>query len=106
MSKRPKNTEAVPLGHVIESVLQKQRRRHALGGLSQVWPVWEEAVGSAIAENARPAAFKGRILLVHVGSSPWMHHLQYLKQEMIEKVNRALGESVVADMKFKIGPLE
>lgn len=105
MPKRNKQTEAVPIGHVIDAVLKKHRRSTA-GALSQVWPIWEETVGSVIAENARPAAFKGRILLVHVSSSPWLHQLHYLKQEIIEKVNLALGKSLVEDLKFKIGPLE
>ena len=104
MSKRDKNTEAVPIGQVIESMLQKQRKTTM--GLTRVWPVWEAAVGDLIAANARPAAFKGRILLVHVSSSPWLHQLRFLKQEIIAKVNNALGESIVADINFKIGPLE
>ena len=77
-----------------------------MGRLSRVWPIWEEAVGSVIAQNARPAAFKGRILLVHVNSSPWLHQIRYLKAEIIAKVNTALGDSLVDDIKFKIGPLE
>lgn len=104
MTKRNKHTEAVPIGQVIESMLQKQRKTTM--GLTRVWPVWEAAVGDLIAANARPAAFKGRILLVHVSSSPWLHQLRFLKPEIIANVNNALGESIVADINFKIGPLE
>jgi predicted nucleic acid-binding Zn ribbon protein len=56
-----------------------------------------------IAQNARPAAFKGRILLVHVTSSTWVHQLQFLKVEMIDKLNDALGKALIDDLKFKIG---
>ncbi|MFC1813872.1 DUF721 domain-containing protein [Thermodesulfobacteriota bacterium] len=62
-------------------------------------------VGKAIAENARPAAFKGKMLLVHVTSSTWIHELQFLKKDIIRKVNNALGEEQVEEIKFKIGPI-
>ncbi len=68
----------------------------------KIWDCWEDAVGKDISENAKPAAFKGDILLVHVNSSPWMHHLQFLKQEIIEKVNSKMGKEMVSELKFKI----
>ena len=52
-----------------------------------------------------PVAFKGKLLLVHANSSPWLHHLQFLKKEIIVKVNQALGRELVGDIKFKIGKL-
>lgn len=73
--------------------------------LVRIWKLWDGAVGHAVAENTRAAAFKGNLLIVHVSSSPWIHQLHFLKQELIEKVNRALGKNLVADIKFKIGPL-
>jgi len=58
-----------------------------------------------VAENTRPAAFKGKLLIVHVSSSTWTHQLQFLKQDILRNVNAALGKDLVADIKFKIGPL-
>ena len=59
--------------------------------LLQVWEVWDEAVGSTIARQSRPAAFKDRMLLVHVSSSTWLHQLRFLEKEMVAKLNAALG---------------
>ena len=67
--------------------------------------MWNSAVGDVVAKNTRPAAFKGRLLLVHVVSSTWMHQLQFLKTDIIAKVNDALGKDMVGEIKFKIGPL-
>jgi predicted nucleic acid-binding Zn ribbon protein len=58
-----------------------------------------------IAQNAKPAAFKGKILIVHVSSSTWVHQLQFLKKEMIAKLNNAFGNALIDDLKFKIGKL-
>ncbi len=92
------------IGSILADVL-KAYRRESDGELVAVWGVWEDIVGDVIAQNARPAAFKGSILLVHVSSSTWVHQLQFLKKEMIAKLNQALGKALIDDLKFKIGPL-
>lgn len=75
------------------------------GELVKVWELWDGAVGHAIAENTRAAAFRGNLLIVHVSSSTWIHHLHFLKRDLIEQINRALGKKLVGDIKFKVGPL-
>jgi predicted nucleic acid-binding Zn ribbon protein len=101
---RKKSKKSAHIGSILNDVL-KTLRPEADGGLVQVWQLWDDAVGRAIAENARPAAFKGKLLLVHVASSPWIHQLQFLKKEIIEKLNVALGQDLIEDIKFKIGPV-
>ena len=97
-------TKLVHIGSIIDTVL-KTYRRESDGELIQVWQVWDGIVGDVIAKNTKPAAFKGRILLVYVTSSTWVHQLQFLKDEMIAKLNEALGKSLIDDLKFKIGPV-
>ena len=92
------------IGSILSDVL-KTYRRDSDADLVQVWQVWDRVVGDVIAQNARPAAFKGKLLLVHVSSSTWIHQLQFLKTEMMTKLNQALGKAVINDLKFKIGPL-
>ena len=92
------------IGSILSDVL-KTYRRDSDADLVQVWQVWDKVVGDVIAQNARPAAFKGKLLLVHVSSSTWIHQLQFLKKEMMAKLNQAFGKEVINDLKFKIGPL-
>ena len=92
----------VPVGKVVEGLL-KTCRPEAAGKLGQIWDIWDQAVGEAIGRVAIPVAFKGRLLLVNVTSSTWLHHLQFLKQDVIVKVNQVLGEPLVADIRFRIG---
>ncbi len=92
------------IGNIIGDVLKNFRRETDVE-LVQVWQIWHNIVGDVIAQNAKPAAFKGRLLLVHVTSSSWIHQLQFLKKEMIAKLNHALGKTLIEDLKFKIGPL-
>jgi len=57
--------------------------------------VWNEQVGEAIAENARPVGIRNGVLFVEVSSSVWMQELVLLRDEIVERLNRELGESIV-----------
>lgn len=104
MKSRDKRSEFVHIRNVIDAVLKPYRSKPDFE-LKNVWDLWDEVVGKTIAQNARPAAFKGKLLIVHVSSSSWIHQLQFLRNDMIAKLNTALGKPLIAEMKFKIGPL-
>lgn len=92
------------IGGVIKKLLGSYRQG-ADEGLVKIWDLWDQAVGEAIARNARPWAFKGKLLLVNVSSSTWAHQLQFLKEDIIKAVNNALGSDMIEEIKFKIGPV-
>jgi len=104
MDRKKHKANFVHIRAIIDDVLTNFRRESDVE-LMRVWQLWDGIVGEVIAQNAKPAAFKSRVLLVHVSSSPWVHQLQFLKQDMISKLNRALGSALIEDLKFKIGPL-
>jgi len=101
-NRRKKQKELVPLGTVLPNLL-KSIRTGSDTQLVEVWELWDGVVGETISKNARPAAFKGKLLLVEVSSSTWMHQLQFLKADIIEKINDAFGKEMVDEIKFKIG---
>ncbi|NNF98455.1 MAG: DUF721 domain-containing protein [Desulfobacteraceae bacterium] len=102
--KNRRNSDLTPLGDILDTVVSRYQRRPE-GKLSNIWDEWEGAVGRIIAENARPSAFKGDLLLVNVSNSTWLQQLRFLKQEMLQKLNDALGQESVRDIRFKIGPI-
>jgi predicted nucleic acid-binding Zn ribbon protein len=105
MRERSQKTDFVHIGKLIDHVLNEYRRESD-GDLTQVWKIWDSVVGEAIANNAQPAAFKGRVLLVHVTSSTWIHQLQFLKKDIISNLNAAFDKALVEEIKFKIGPIK
>jgi len=42
---------------------------------------------------------------VNVIDSAWLQQLWFLKKDIIRKVNDSLGEDLVGEIKFKIGPV-
>ncbi len=105
MNDPDKPSDFIHIGNILEKVLKAYRSEADLG-LKEVWRLWDAAVGETIAQNARPAAFKGNLLIVHVSNSTWIHQLQFLKNDLISALNTALGKPLLADIKFKIGPLK
>ncbi len=103
-NRRFKSKKFSPIGAVIEKVLH-QYRPNMDQALLQVWEVWEAAVGKEVAAQARPAAFKGDMLLVHVSNSAWLHHLRYLENDLKAQLNMVLGSEKVRTLKLKIGPI-
>jgi predicted nucleic acid-binding Zn ribbon protein len=100
-----KKQELSHVGTFINNVLKTCRANRPDVEMTRIWSLWDETIGTTIAENARPAAFKGQVLLVTVTSSPWMQQLQFLKKDIIQKLNTALGKELVSEIKFKIGSL-
>ena len=100
--KNPKQKNMVHIGNILSQSL-KACRSGGDGEMVRIWDIWDNAVGDAIAKNSRPSAFKGHLLQVHVSSSSWLHHLNFLKKELIDKINAALGSDMVRELTFKIG---
>jgi hypothetical protein len=102
--KQKKNKNLSHIGTLIGDILDACRNGRPDSEMTRIWALWDKTVGTTISENARPAAFKGQLLIVNVTSSPWMQQLQFLKKDIIQKLNSALGKNLVQEIKFKIGP--
>ena len=101
---REKMGKPAPLGTILQQAMKASRIDVDLDA-HRLWQQWEDVVGTTIAQNARPEAIKGKLLLVNVSSAPWMQQLQFLKPELIEKLNENLGKEVVEEIRFRIGAL-
>ena len=90
------------LGDFLNDVLSTYRITYD-SFMTKVWDVWEEALGEFISSQTNPAAFKGGLLIVNVDNPAMMQQLYFLKKEIIEKLNKAVGKNVINDIKFKAG---
>ncbi len=102
--KRKNTKNFTDIGSVLQNILPRYRSA-ASPALMAVWEIWDQSLGPDVAANARPAACKGDLLLIHVANSAWLHHLRLLQEEIIEKLNLAMGTRSVRELKFKIGPV-
>ena len=68
-----------------------------------IWQVWEQAVGEAIANRAKPLRLVGGVLTVTVANGPWMQQLSFMKAELRDRVNALLKEERVKEIVLKAG---
>ncbi len=66
---------------------------------------WKTAVGPLISNQTAPVRFTDGTLHVKVATSAWMQQLQFMKNEIIEKVNERLAQKKISSLYFSIGRL-
>lgn len=105
MSRRrfDRRREVVSAGELIKSFLDgnqhgREARQH------RVVTEWKQLVGERIAQRTAPGRFDQGVLWVRVSNSAWMHQLSFLKDELLEKINKGLGEPVIVrELRFHLG---
>ena len=104
MKKRKTLQAPAHIGSIIPH-LMKHYRVEGDTEMAKIFDEWESAVGEPISRHCQPEAFKGKLLLVHVTDSAWMHQLQYLKKDILAKLNAVMGRHMIEDIRFRIGPI-
>jgi len=79
---------------------------HGRKDLFMIHTIWHKAVGEKIAENTLPQTIRKNILFVTVSNSVWMQELQFLKDQIREKINKDLPTLTIHDIRFKIGTVK
>jgi predicted nucleic acid-binding Zn ribbon protein len=59
--------------------------------LAEVQRVWGEAVGEAVAAQARPTAERAGVLTVSCSASVWAQELDLMASAILERLNHLLG---------------
>lgn len=58
--------------------------------LAQVQRIWSEAVGGAIAHEARPVSERGGVVTVSCSASVWAQELDLMAPVILERLNQLL----------------
>lgn len=69
----------------------------------RVWEVWDRVVGPRIAAVAQPERLDFDTLIVAVSDSMWLHQLNTLQGEFLDKLNGAVGKKVLNRIYFRLG---
>ncbi len=90
------------LGQILQQTL-KQRNISLRIKDQPLWDAWGKAVGPAISRQTRVDHFDRDTLFVKVSSSVWMQQLQFMKKEILGRMNEILGKEAVKSLFFSIG---
>jgi len=69
----------------------------------KVLDIWESVVGETIIKHASVVEMHRGVLFVHVDHPVWIQHLSFAAQDIKNRINRAIGEKVVKEIRFKAG---
>jgi hypothetical protein len=98
VARRPVARAAQVLDDLIDRLAFRERlREHA------VWNVWAEVVGPLLASRTEPLRIEDGKLFVRVANSTWMQELQFLKDEIRNRLNHRLGAQIVREIFLVMG---
>jgi predicted nucleic acid-binding Zn ribbon protein len=67
--------------------------------LADVQRAWPQAVGAAIAAQARPTSERAGVLTISCSASVWAQELDLMSPQIIERLNRALPAGAVSRLR-------
>jgi len=68
--------------------------------------VWDAALGEGFARHCRPDGIRNGVLYARVRDSGWMQRIQLEKPRILARIEEAVGEPLVRDLRLRVGPLE
>jgi predicted nucleic acid-binding Zn ribbon protein len=71
--------------------------------LARVQEVWEDAVGPAIADAARPTAEREGVLTVACAAAVWAQELNLMAEVVLARLNAAMGGEQIRELRCRTG---
>ncbi len=96
--------EPTPMADLLPGVYAEQqwKKQWSLFCLMRDWPT---IVGREVGRLTMPAFFRQETLWIYVQDSAWMHHLQFIKLDLLGRINNALSDQPITDIRWQLQPL-
>ena len=69
-----------------------------------VTELWKNVVGETLAQNVRPLRMRGSTLVLTISSEAWKKELFSLRFEILKRLERLLGTSIVSGLELRVDP--
>jgi hypothetical protein len=90
----------ISLQEAIQQFLQKSRLKSGIQAI-RIEEVWEELMGKTIAKYTEKIQIINGTLFITTSVAPLKNELLYQKQQIIERVNEAMGEFTIKEVVIK-----
>jgi hypothetical protein len=104
MRRRPRQVKPEILGEILHEILKKRNIPHVSTD-KYLLNIWRRAVGPQIAAQTYPDKMKRGSLFVRVSAPVWLHQLQFMKEEILGKINALTGKEEVRSLFLTIGEI-
>ena len=85
------------LGDALKKFLSQSRLKGSIQAL-QIEEVWEQIMGKTVARYTDKISIHGQTLYVSTSVAALRQELLYQKENIIQRVNEALGEKVIKEV--------
>lgn len=99
-----KKDSMVPLKDILKGLLAGSNLKFNPAD-AEIWEIWDEVVGPAIAEHAQPSNITKKQLRVHVAEPIWLQELEFVAETIKDKLNQKLGRIAVEKVIFRLGSI-
>jgi predicted nucleic acid-binding Zn ribbon protein len=86
------------LGDALKSFLKNSRFKGQVQAM-QIEEAWEMIMGKTIAKYTDKIQIQGNTLVINTTVAPLKQELIYQKEQIIKRVNEALGENIIKDVR-------
>lgn len=90
----------VSIGDALKDFLKKSKLKSGVQAM-QVQDAWEKIMGKTIANYTDKIEIINSTLFISTNIAPLKNELLYQKTKIIERVNEALGETVIKEVVIK-----
>lgn len=104
MGRRARQVKPEILGEILHKILKKRNIPHVSTD-RYLLNIWRKAVGPQIAAQTHPDKLKRGSLFVRVSAPVWLHQLQFMKEEILGKINELSGKEEVRSLFLTIGEI-
>jgi hypothetical protein len=87
----------ISLGDALKAFLKKSRLKNGIQAL-QIEQVWESIMGKTVAKYTEKIQIVNHTLFIRTNVGPLKQELMYQKEKIKERVNEALGETVIKEV--------
>jgi predicted nucleic acid-binding Zn ribbon protein len=87
------------LKRVLESVLKEHKLTSNIDAY-RIFNLWGGIAGPTVATHSRPVRLNGDILYVEVDDPIWLSQLRYMKQEILQEIDKQIKPGTFRDLKL------
>lgn len=90
-------------GHVLQALFESGNSplsEHFLRW--KLWSQWKELMGEMIATNSEPVGYSHKKLYVYVKNSTMLHHMYFIRNNMLRKIKKDFHPSFVQEIYFTL----
>lgn len=85
------------IGDAIKGFLNRSHLKNGVRAV-QIEEIWETLMGKTIAKYTERIQIINQKLFIRTSVGPLKNELMYQKQQIIERVNEAFGESIITEV--------